>query len=453
MVVTLIVAVVLVAMGSVPGVASTSVPGSQLWVQRYNGSARTDYGSALAVSPDGSQVYVTGQSGDRHADYATLAYDAATGAKIWSGRYDGPASGHDAAHDVEVSPDGSTVFVTGQSDGSDYESDFATIAYAASTGVTLWVRRNTGGLAYALEVSPDGSEVFVTGSRRGATSNHNYVTVAYDASVGTKLWASRYNGPGNSFDFPYDLGVSPDGSQVFVTGGSIGSRTNYDYLTIAYDASSGGSLWERRYNRKGHIIDAAYALAVGPHGSKVYVTGQSAGSESSYPVTVAYAASTGAELWVKRYSDGSASQFDSGNAIGVSPDGSNVFVTGEGGAHHTNYATIAFDAVTGAKVWATHYTGTSDGSDAASALGVSPDGSQVFVTGESDGSTSYPDYATVAYGASTGAKLWASRYNGDGNFLDVAADLGVSPDGSRVFVTGFSAGSTIDYATVAHRAA
>ncbi len=88
------------------------------------------------------------------------------------------------------------------------------------------------------------------------------------------------------------------------------------------------------------------------------------------------------------------------------------------------------------------------------ALGVSPNGSEVFMTGYSPGSTSHDDYATVDHDASTGAKLWAKRYNGSGNGEDYATALGVSPDGSAVFVTGYSVGSTsgADYATVAYAA-
>jgi DNA-binding beta-propeller fold protein YncE len=87
-------------------------------------------------------------------------------------------------------------------------------------------------------------------------------------------------------------------------------------------------------------------------------------------------------------------------------------------------------------------------------VAVSPDGSRVFVTGYSAGSVSYNDYATVAYDAPTGKEVWARRYNGPANGLDAANSIAVSPDGSRVFVTGSSSGSNGygDYATIAYSA-
>ena len=86
---------------------------------------------------------------------------------------------------------------------------------------------------------------------------------------------------------------------------------------------------------------------------------------------------------------------------------------------------------------------------------MSPDGSAVFVTGASSGATGLADYATVAYDASSGDRLWATRYNGPARNLDVAHALQASPDGSLVFVTGLSTGSTsgYDYTTVAYDAA
>jgi hypothetical protein len=52
---------------------------------------------------------------------------------------------------------------------------------------------------------------------------------------------------------------------------------------------------------------------------------------------------------------------------------------------------------------------------------VSPNGSKIFVTGCSIGSaTSGTDYATVAYHAATGVRLWLERYNGQGKADDSA---------------------------------
>src|SRR2546427_50682 len=90
-------------------------------------------------------------------------------------------------------------------------------------------------------------------------------------------------------------------------------------------------------------------------------------------------------------------------------------------------------ATPGAELWLKRYNGPANSVDEATALGVSPDGSKVFVTGYSDGSGSFADYATVAYGTATGTQLWAKRY-GPGHGYDAANAIGVSPDGSKVFV-------------------
>jgi len=75
----------------------------------------------------------------------------------------------------------------------------------------------------------------VTGQSEGPRGSPDYFTIAY-ASSGAKLWVSRFNGPANGADAASALAVSPNGSTVFVTGGSYGGSSNVDYLTIAYDA-------------------------------------------------------------------------------------------------------------------------------------------------------------------------------------------------------------------------
>ena len=427
-----------------------------LWSKRYTRPGN-DFATDLGVSPDGSKVFVTGRSDGPTSgyDYATVAYDASTGATLWSKRYTGPGDHSDYASALGVSPDGSKVYVTGSRAGSTGGFDYATVAYDASTGVKLWVKRyngpgNGGDEARALGVSLDGSEVFVTGISGPLTVyDWDYATVAYDASTGAELWVKRYSVE-NEIAYATALVVSTDSSQVFVTGYTERRFRGSRYATVAYDASTGAEQWVMRYSGPSSGSERPTALGVSPDGSQVFVTGFSEGSTNPVDddyATVAYDASTGAQLWARRYT---RLGNDIARALGVSPDGSKVFVTGdsEGSATHFDYATVAYDAATGAKLWVRHYT--RPGYEGALALGMSPDGSDVFVTGYTEGSTSGYDYATVGYDASTGAKLWVRRYTRLGS--DDADALGVSPDGSEVFVTGDSEGSTsgFDYATVAY---
>ena len=157
------------------------------------------------------------------------------------------------------------MFVTGGSVGSGSDSDYATVAYDAATGTQLWVTRYNGPAtvgsrldqANALGVSTDGSRVFVTGESIGSGSDFDYATVAYDATTGTELWVRRFNGATNQGDIAHALGVSPDGSRVFVTGESIGSGNASDYLTIAYNAATGQRSWVKRKNGPANGEDSA----------------------------------------------------------------------------------------------------------------------------------------------------------------------------------------------------
>jgi Tol biopolymer transport system component len=318
--------------------------------------------------------------------------------------------------------------------------------WRATTGPATY-----GDSAHALRVSPDGSKLYVIG-----TTDYDYdiATVAYNAGTGAQLWAKTYGTGTTTTSFAAGVRVSPDGSTVFVTGYAAFRPTRDDFVTIAYNATTGAAMWTKRYNN-GMRNDDAEALAVSPDGSKVFVTGRTATYLYTNMdwATVAYDAATGNQLWAKQYND-RANGDDSATELGVSPDGSKVFVTGEstGGSSGMDWQTIAYNATTGATIWAKTVNGVATNSDdEATALGVSTDGSKVIVTGCSTGSNGNHDYLTIAWDATTTAQAWAKRYNGPANGDDCASALSVSPDGSKVAVTGASAGSTAnDYATIAY---
>src|SRR2546427_595534 len=116
------------------------------------------------------------------------------------------------------------------------------------------------------------------------------------ADPGRQLWVSRYDGGGQ--DYLRAVGVSPDGSRVYVSGASAGQGTADDYATAAYDSSTGTQLWTARYDGRGGEDDVA-GLAVGPGGATVFVTGESASAHGDPGfATVAYDGASGAQLWV-----------------------------------------------------------------------------------------------------------------------------------------------------------
>ena len=441
-----------------PGVLQVlASPGTQLWAKLYNGpSADPDQANAVAVSPNGSTVYVTGESWATSTldDYATIAYNASTGAQKWAKRYNGPGGNSDIANAVAVSPNGSTVFVTGASPGATSAADYATIAYNASTGAQEWVKRYNGvgnnNYANSVAVSPNGSTVYVTGESDAVGSVPQYATIAYNATTGTQLWAKRYSGPGSSQDAAHSVAVSPDGNTVFVTGTSTSSTSSGD-ATVAYNATTGTQLWAKQYN--GAPISAnsiTNSLTVSPTGAAVYVTGIIGNTLNGDYATIAYNATTGTQLWAKRYPGNGGA-----DSAAVSPDGSTVYVTGDIYSNSYGapvYATVAYNAATGAQLWAQQHRGADKGDAIAYSVAVSPSGGTVYVTGTSAHITSF-DYATVAYNATTGTQEWSKLYNGPGNGNDTAHSVAVSPTSGTVYVTGQAVGSSgtgDDYATVAY---
>lgn len=425
--------------------AAAAAGGTQLWLAKYRGAgASNSRAAAMAVSPDGSHVFVTGTveypSAAQAPYFATLAYDTTTGKWLWGARYLGHAGPLLQASAIAVSPDGSTVFVTGvtPSPGVPSVEATATLAYNAATGARLWVRTHgpvqarAGTQPNALAVSPDGSEVFVTAMAPGAAGGSVLSTVAYKAATGTTVWVRRVSDGGVSAGGP-SVVVSHDGSQVYVAGSGTGTKAATIVATTAdYATATGVRRWVARNRGQGEP-DPCY-LAVSRDGTRVFLgttTDPRTNGGAAVYHTLAYNAATGARQWSQTFAVLRHASVLS--AIAVSPDGSAVFVTGEAG--HTGsprIGTIAYNSATGAQLWNEEYPLTDAGIGIS--LSVSPDGSQVFAAGQA-GNTS-TGFATVDYDTSTGATLWSQTYNGPAG--GIASAVVASPTGTSVFVTGTS---------------
>jgi hypothetical protein len=190
--------------------------------------------------------------------------------------------------------------------------------------------------AHAIAVDNSGN-VYVTGYSFDTLTNFDYATIKYSPN-GDMAWVRRYNGPGNYDDDALAIAIDNSGN-VYVTGWSVGSGTYSDCATMKY-YPNGDIAWVRRYNGPGNSDDDAYAIAVDNSGN-VYVTGYSFDTLTNNDYATIKYSPNGDTAWVRRY-NGPGNGGDGAYAIAVD-DSSNVYVTGTSPTTTDNdYATIKY---------------------------------------------------------------------------------------------------------------
>jgi len=249
-------------------------------------------------------------------------------------------------------------------------------------------------------------------------------------------WVRTYNGPGNLDDQARDLAGDHNGN-VYVTGSSYGSGSDYDYATIKY-YPNGDTAWVRRWNGPGNGSDQASALVLDDRGN-VYVTGSCNADSLGADFTTIKYYPDGETAWVRTY-NGPDSNSDIAVALKVDVSG-NVYVSGYSFYDSTNadYLTVKYDS-SGIQLWTRRYNGTGNLPDLVRAMSLDSFGN-IYVTGTSYDWTTFKDYATIKY-YPNGDTAWVRRYNGPGNTYDQALDI-IVDDSEYVYVTGTA--GTIKY--------
>ncbi|HEX9824439.1 MAG TPA: PQQ-binding-like beta-propeller repeat protein, partial [Actinomycetota bacterium] len=374
------------------------------WAGAYNHTGRggrgEDIGRDLAVSPDGTTVYITGQSQDDVSgdDQAIVAFDAATGALRWASRYTQSGNSFDTGSGLAVAPDGSRVYAVGRSIGADGSWDWVTAAYRASDGLRLWESRYETALSdrtWAVEASPDGSAVFVVGEVNGADVG----AAAYDAATGELLWDGVYDGGGT--DWALQIGVAPDGETVYAAGTSGAATTGVDLVTVAFravpegDDEAGSVRWASRVDGgdRGPEIFGGFDLA--PDGETLAIAGYTTVGGVSKTLTAVVDAASGAERW-RGLAAGGAADSDMRDTVAIG-GGRVVRVTRDAGptGENSQYVTIAYDLADGSVDWTATQGGGPNMKDHAKTVAFSPDEARVFVSG----------YSVFPYGETGGFRI------------------------------------------------
>lgn len=373
----------------------------------------------VAVSPDGQHVYVTNYVNDK---LVVFSRDSDSGALTFVMDYNNLDMGGAAM--VEVSPDGLQVYVTA------IESDaFLIFTRDPGSGMVFFedvYKNGVGGVTglnypFGLTVSQDGRFIYVAGFLSDSLvtfyRNENGF-VGYDNTIvdATNLF------------FPYEPVISPDGKHVYVSGGGSAGDPTLGYVTVYERNSLDGSLTYVENYYEGEPLGCyiicfyinglsqAWGITVSPDGKNVYVTGYSDDTvvrftRNAFDGTLTYGgvvANSLAELTPEE--------------ARTEPGADGFNITEFGTSPETPTGTDAVEA---------------EGLDGAINVKVSPDGRFVYV------SAFFSDAVSVfERNLSTGVLTQIQVLYDDGSLtLDGAREIGLSPDGTSVYLTSYADGA------------
>src|SRR5437764_20391 len=237
----------------------------------------------------------------------------------------GSITGLDGASGVAVSPDGRTVYATGEVDDA-----LAVFHRDSATGALTFVEMKQDAVdgvdglngAHGVVVSPDGVHVYVASKTGDALA-----VFSRDVDTGALTFVQAKNdgvGKVNGLDGAEGIAISPDGAHVYVAG------RNDDSLVVFDRNPETGMLTSVQLLEDGvggvNGLNGADAVAVSPDGTHVFVTGSVDNALAVFERDPA----TGTLTYVERLRDGIAGVdgLHKAQAVAVSPDGASVYAAG-----------------------------------------------------------------------------------------------------------------------------
>ncbi len=221
--------------------------GAELWLRAG------DLPHDLAAAQDGTALYelVEIPNVPGNSDFGVRRLDPSTGAEVWFAVFDGEGS-YDAPGAIDLSPDGSTVYVAGRKRFPSMTpvAHVATLALDAASGAVLWESLSPEGAEWNARdvlVAADGARIFVlAGKGPGGLGASRFL--AYDAATGAELWKTPVVALSN-VDYPsLAAALSADGTRLIGAGFGtfvFGNDLEYRWSARVLDTATGAVVWDR----------------------------------------------------------------------------------------------------------------------------------------------------------------------------------------------------------------
>jgi DNA-binding beta-propeller fold protein YncE len=333
-------------------------------VRALRGAAPFLGSEAVAISPDGKNVYVASSNSNaiaifkRNARTGELTQPAGAAGCISARGAGGCATavGLEGPNSVAVSPDGRNVYATSLASNAvaifvrnpttgaltQGAGDVGCIANVATTGCTTGRALDGPDVVVA---SPDGRNVYV-----GAFKGSSLAIFARDPSTGALTQPAGASGcisqtpiaacaPGVALASPEGMAISPDGANVYVAAALSNAldvfNRNSSTGALTQGAGGAGCIVEAPLAgcTIGRQLGGADAVAVSPDGANVYVTSVLSNSVTAFaraPSTGQLAQLSGTSacvVYVLAVGCSLGQAFDAPEGLAVSPDSASVYVT------------------------------------------------------------------------------------------------------------------------------
>lgn len=306
-------------------------------------------------SPDGTKLYLTGLANRRiHQlnlstawDVSTLTLDGNFSSEVSQGAVGALAVSSDglrffrqvsnifvqyplapiyfvaedvAARAIHFRPNGTKLYVVGQTNDNVYEYDLSTawdlntISYVQSFSIAVEEPNGRG-----VMLSADGTNMYVIGTTADNVTQYS-LSVAWDISTSTyvqQFYVGAQEAIPSGFDF------SPDGTKMFITGSASDNVHRYD-LSTAWDISTASYVQSVSVAAQ---ETAPYTVKFKTDGTKMYVAGITGDDINQYALSTPWDVTTASFEYSKYPYSGNSTQVSNPYGLYFRQDGELLFVS------------------------------------------------------------------------------------------------------------------------------